>query len=411
MFPCSMSIWLHSIVVRGCCAPLAQTERDCIQIWIKLRDDDDKVFVKQYYSAFTNTGLSEHLRSNSLVNVVIAGVSATNCVLAAAADAFFNEFEVFVLEDCVGGSSEELKRRAMEKMRRYGRVISDLLNIPVTNGIGMGSAPQQQVQDESEKDKRVLYYVNGSIPSWRIMMMLAEYNIPYTAVRLKVMSKPKETRSAAFARINPRCKTPTLVDGGVTVTESMAILQYIERKYRRRRLTSGERKEDGKRDGEMEEEEDGNSWITTLTRFHETENAHSVFEDIELLFQPLSTLSTHHLDRVATAVSNTEAEMAHWEFYLATSEYMVGDKFTIADCAFYPCLAYLEQRGWAFEGFPLLRGYAERVGKRESAVRARPEGWRVKGRDLWGRAVGVRERKGDGGAVEGGDEGDEGRCG
>ncbi|KAL9640120.1 MAG: hypothetical protein Q9204_000837 [Flavoplaca sp. TL-2023a] len=391
---------------------------------------DDKVFVKQYYSAFTNTGLAEHLRSNGIVNVVIAGVSATNCVLAAAADAFFNEFEVFVLEDCVGASSEELKSRAMEKMRYYGRVVSDLSNIPVTNGIGMGPAPQQQAQDE--KDKMVLYYVNGSIPSWRVMMMLAEYNIPYTAVRLKVMSKPKETRSAAFARTNPRCKTPTLVDGGVTVTESMAILQYIERKYKRSRSTSGERTEDGEREEEVDkggEQEDGNSWITTLTRFHESENAHFVFEDIELLFHPLVTLSTHHLDRIATAVSNTEAEMALWEHYLATDDFVAGDEFTIADSAFYPCLAYLEHRGWAFEGFLGLKRYAERVGGRECvvrvwgrecvvrvggrecAVRARPEGWLVKGRDLWGRAVGVRERKGDGRAVERGDKGDEGRCG
>ncbi|KAL8876191.1 MAG: hypothetical protein Q9192_008907, partial [Flavoplaca navasiana] len=288
----------------------------------RLRENGDEVFVKQYYSAFTNTGLAEYLMSNGIVNVVIAGVSATNCVLAAAADAFFNEFEVFVLEDCVGASSEELKRKAMEKMRHYGRVVSDLSYIPVTNGVGVGLAPQQQ-QAQDEIDKLVLYYVNGSIPSWRVMMMLAEYNIPCTPVRLKVMSKPKETRSAAFARINPRCKTPTLVDGHVTVTESMAILQYLERKYRRPRSTSGEPKEDGKRDGEREEEvderENGNSWITTLTRFHESEMAHFVFEDIELLFQPLSTLSTHHLDRVATAVSNTEAEMQHWEHYLASS--------------------------------------------------------------------------------------------
>ncbi|KAL9011664.1 MAG: hypothetical protein Q9180_009174 [Flavoplaca navasiana] len=52
----------------------------------KLRENHDEVFVKQYYSAFTNTGLAEHLRSNGVVNAVVARVSATNCVLAAAAD-------------------------------------------------------------------------------------------------------------------------------------------------------------------------------------------------------------------------------------------------------------------------------------------------------------------------------------
>ena len=60
----------------------------------KFKNDEDVVFGMQYFSAFTNTDLAEHLRTKGITTVAIAGVSASNCVLAAATDAFFNEFEV-----------------------------------------------------------------------------------------------------------------------------------------------------------------------------------------------------------------------------------------------------------------------------------------------------------------------------
>ncbi|KAL8654963.1 MAG: hypothetical protein Q9226_003230 [Calogaya cf. arnoldii] len=194
----------------------------------KLKEDDDAVFVKQYYSAFTHTGLATYLQSKDIVTVVIAGVSANHCVLAAATDAFFHELDVFVLSACVGASSENLHRLAIEKIAsHYGRVVDAVSKIPTAaSDTEIPGTLQANISND-----RKLFYVNGSIPSWRVMMMLSEYNIPYTPIRLKVMSKPKETRSAAFARINARCKTPTLVDGNITITESMAILQYIERKY------------------------------------------------------------------------------------------------------------------------------------------------------------------------------------
>lgn len=61
------------------------------------------------------------------------------------------------------------------------------------------------------------------------MVVLAWRNMPYTAKRLKIISRPKKTRSPEFTLINPRCKPRTLVDSDVTIViESMAILQYLE---------------------------------------------------------------------------------------------------------------------------------------------------------------------------------------
>ena len=122
----------------------------------------------------------------------------------------------------VGASSEDLLQNLMNKIaKHYGCVVSDLEKIP-TESTSIVPNP---------KDENIFYYVNRSIPSWRVMMMLSELNIQYTPIRLKVMTKAKKTRSAAFSRVNPRCKTPTLIDDGKTLIESMAILQNLERKH------------------------------------------------------------------------------------------------------------------------------------------------------------------------------------
>lgn len=83
-----------------------------------------------------------------------------------------------------------------------------------------------------------LYYVNGSIPSWRVMMALYEKGIQFELVRLKVMSTPKETRLPNFLALNHRGKAPVFIDvlpastpgvpPTIKVNESLAILQYLE---------------------------------------------------------------------------------------------------------------------------------------------------------------------------------------
>lgn len=109
----------------------------------ELKHDDDAVFVEQYYSAFTNKGLAAYFRSKAIATVAIAGVSASNCILAAATDVFFNELDVYVLSACVGASSKVLHQIAMEKIATYyGCVVSDVLNVPTASSLEVGGALQ-----------------------------------------------------------------------------------------------------------------------------------------------------------------------------------------------------------------------------------------------------------------------------
>ena len=93
-----------------------------------------------------------------------------------------------------------------------------------------------------------------------------------------------------------------------------------------------------------------------------------MFEDVQFCFE--TNLTDAQQDRIVKAVDNTLAEMAHWEAYVSNQDYVAGKQFSIADCAFYPCVAYLEHRGRGFEGFSALKRYADRVRGRECASEA-----------------------------------------
>jgi glutathione S-transferase len=73
------------------------------------------------------------------------------------------------------------------------------------------------------------YYGSGSPFAWKIWLALEHKNVAYD---LKVLSFDEgETRGSTFRAINPRGKVPTIIDGGYTLWESTAIVEYLEEAY------------------------------------------------------------------------------------------------------------------------------------------------------------------------------------
>jgi glutathione S-transferase len=65
--------------------------------------------------------------------------------------------------------------------------------------------------------------------SIRVRWTLQELGIPFEAVTVNMLAG--EHKAPAYLKVNPAGKLPTLIDGDLTLTESMAIVLYLGEKY------------------------------------------------------------------------------------------------------------------------------------------------------------------------------------
>ena len=72
------------------------------------------------------------------------------------------------------------------------------------------------------------FYFNGSPNPSKVGLFLEEAGLPYEAI--PVDTRRGEQFSPAYLAINPNGKVPAIVDGGVTVFDSNAILLYLAEK-------------------------------------------------------------------------------------------------------------------------------------------------------------------------------------
>ena len=325
---------------------------------------NDTVITKTYYSGFTGTVLHQTLQTLNVDTLFFGGVTTTTCVRATVTDAFFHDYSINVIKSAVAPTSSTAGASALEVISAH-----------------YGSLIHHRDLDEALFNSALptLYYVNGSIPSWRVQLLLAEKRIAYNPRRLRVMTNPKETRLPAFAAINPRCKTPTLVDSdGTIVIESIAILQYLDTYYP---------------DPFMPRANDKAEYTKCIQRVQESENLHNVCEGLEYLF--LEDHSAYERE-IVESLEGTMRELKFWETYTRGHEYIAGGAFTIADCAFWPVLGYLEHRGLTLEGdeWVGLRAYAERINAKAGESEAKPFGWQTKGKvSLFHGAVQIQSRR------------------
>jgi nicotinamidase-related amidase len=134
----------------------------------QLIEPEDTTVTKNWYSAFKHTKLQEQLEKLSVVEIFVVGVVTNICVSATTLAALKAGFDVTLIEDCLGWRNRQSHDKAVRDLTQAGakltessRIVGTASDGPDFEATNIGLLPE-------------LFYVNGSIPSWRVMMALYE---------------------------------------------------------------------------------------------------------------------------------------------------------------------------------------------------------------------------------------------
>lgn len=193
----------------------------------------------------------------------------------------------------------------------------------------------------------------GSPPTWRVQLALAEKGLDWEEVKIAYDNKPE-----AFLKVNPRGQVPALQAGDAVVFETNAILEFLDHAFPEPPLLP----------------KDAAARATALTRINEASNY------IMPVFMAVWRHRTSGGDRAGAAalIDGIRAELARWEAYLteAGGAFFAGGALSLADLSVYPYLAGAIRGGLAMDPFPKLRAFHDAISARPSAQRTRPPTWR-----------------------------------
>lgn len=80
-------------------------------------------------------------------------------------------------------------------------------------------------------DTLKLYGYYRSSCAYRVRLALAHKNLPFESLPVHLVRNGGEQHKPEYAELNPQELVPTLVDGDFVLTQSLAILEYLEEKH------------------------------------------------------------------------------------------------------------------------------------------------------------------------------------
>lgn len=106
-------------------APRGTWDAELVQPLKEASKPEDYFIVKHRMSFFYATTLEAVLRMRDVSHLVVSGVSTNVCVESTIRDAYFRDYDVTVVEDCVAGTFPALHAATLENVRIYfGQVVS-----------------------------------------------------------------------------------------------------------------------------------------------------------------------------------------------------------------------------------------------------------------------------------------------
>ncbi len=194
-------------------------------------------------------------------------------------------------------------------------------------------------------------YTFGTPNGQKIPIMLEELGVPYNVKKIDISKG--EQKTPEFLKINPNGKIPALVDDGVAIFESVAILIYLAEKYKKFLPASGP-----ERYAVLE-------W--------------SLFQAAGLgpMLGQFGHFKVFAKEKIPYAIERYQTE-AHrlfdvLETQLAKNKFIAGETYTIADITTYPWMRGFEmfyKESIDETKYPSIKRWMKEVGDRPAVQRA-----------------------------------------
>lgn len=216
-----------------------------------------------------------------------------------------------------------------------------------------------------------IYWISGSAPCWKVLLLCETQGIKYQSKKLEVQKK--QQKQAAYLSLNPRGKVPTIDDDGFVLRESDAILRYLDQKF----LDQALQGKDPKNAAEVNQlcceiqniiEPAANTIVRAIFRGDIAGQFSTLHQQFEILAEELSQI----------------------EARLNAHTYLSSNSLSLADYHLAPCLMRLERAfskdekkalEWSFilpfaERFRATFSWLESIKKLPGAANAYPPHWR-----------------------------------
>ena len=162
-----------------------------------------------------------------------------------------------------------------------------------------------------------LYTIAGAPRPWRAMLGLIAKGIPFTPRVLEASSK--QHKAPAFLALNPRGRVPVLVQGDFVLSESLAILAYLDRVQPEPSLFG------------RTAEQIGRVWEQVMVADHHLREA------TQAVVGPMLGVRDPVSEEVLTqAGAKLKDELARIETRLERGAFLCGDAISAADCVAFP---------------------------------------------------------------------------
>jgi glutathione S-transferase len=238
-----------------------------------------------------------------------------------------------------------------------------------------------------------LYHDPLSSCAMRVRMVLAEKNLAWHS-RIIDLAK-MEHATSEYQSINPNGVVPTLIHDGRTYIESIDIIQYLDGLVATPSLTPADPKEQADCRTLTIAADDAQISLKTLTheflfrgigrylgdddqRKFATEHRNAWLVDFKRAF---AAGGAKWQSQVSAALGTMDGHFRALDGKLATTEWLAGGNFTMADIAWTPQVHRMSLMEWPMESYPhLSRWYAQlqkRPSFQEAVIDCEPPGARA----------------------------------